>query len=51
VASVIGTQGAVVSGGLLCLAGLGVIAVAMPEFRRLDMPKTVAEMAAAPVPG
>lgn len=47
VASVIGIQGAVVSGGLLTLAGLGVIALAMPEFRRLDMPTAIADTAAA----
>jgi MFS family permease len=41
-ASIIGTQGAVVSGGLLTLVGLGVIALAMPEFSRLDMPKAIA---------
>ncbi|HEU0243652.1 MAG TPA: MFS transporter [Candidatus Limnocylindrales bacterium] len=42
VASVIGTQAAVVSGGLLTLAGLGVIALAMPEFSRLDMRSAIA---------
>ena len=42
VASIIGTQAAVVSGGLLTLAGLGVIALAMPEFSRLDMRKAIA---------
>ena len=41
-ASIIGTQGAVVSGGLLTLAGLGVIALAMPEFSQLDMRKAIA---------
>ena len=30
------------SGGLLTLAGLGVIALAMPEFSRLDMRKAIA---------
>jgi MFS family permease len=43
VASVIGIQGAVVSGGLLSLAGLGVIALAMPEFGRLDMRRAIAD--------
>jgi MFS family permease len=42
VASIIGTQAAVVSGGLLTLAGLGLIALAMPEFSRLDMRKAIA---------
>lgn len=43
VASVIGVQGAVVSGGLLSLAGLGLIALAMPEFGRLDMRRAIAD--------
>jgi MFS family permease len=43
VASVIGVQGAVVSGGLLTLAGLGVIALAMPEFARLDLTRAIAD--------
>ena len=43
VASVIGIQGAVVSGGLLTLAGLGLIAVALPEFGRLDMRRAIAD--------
>lgn len=42
VASIVGTQAAVVSGGLLTLAGLGLIALAMPEFSRLDMRKAIA---------
>jgi predicted MFS family arabinose efflux permease len=46
-ASIIGTEAAVVSGGLLTLAGLGVIALAMPEFSRLDMPKAIAATHAA----
>jgi MFS family permease len=46
-ASIIGTQGAVVSGGLLTLAGLSVIALAMPEFSRLDMRKAIAATHAA----
>jgi len=46
-ASIIGTQAAVVSGGLLTLAGLGVIALAMPEFSRLDMRKAIAATHAA----
>jgi ENTS family enterobactin (siderophore) exporter len=41
-ASIIGSQGAVVSGGLLTLAGLGVIALGMPELVRLDMPEAIA---------
>jgi predicted MFS family arabinose efflux permease len=47
VAALIGTQGSVVSGGLLSLVGLGAIALAMPEFSRLDMRKAVAEHNAA----
>ncbi len=43
VASVIGVPGAVVSGGLLSLAGLGLIALAMPEFSRLDMRVAMAD--------
>jgi MFS family permease len=43
VASVIGVQAAVVSGGLLTLAGLGVIALAMPEFARLDLKRAMAD--------
>ncbi len=46
VASVIGVQGSVVSGGLLTLAGLGVIALAMPEFARLDMQVAMADVSA-----
>jgi MFS family permease len=37
VAAAVGTQLSVISGGLLTIAGLGMIALAMPEFRRLDM--------------
>jgi MFS family permease len=44
VASIIGTQGAVVSGGLLTLAALGVIALSIPEFSRLDLRKAIAAM-------
>ena len=46
VASIIGVQGSVVSGGLLTLAGLGVIALAMPEFSRLDMQVAMADVSA-----
>jgi MFS family permease len=46
VASVIGVQGSVISGGLLTLAGIGVIALAMPEFRRLDMQVAMADASA-----
>ena len=38
------------SGGLLTLAGLGVIALAMPEFSRLDMRKAIADSAHAAEP-
>jgi hypothetical protein len=44
---VIGTEASVVSGGLLTLAGLGVIALAMPEFARLDMRTAMADSEAA----
>jgi MFS family permease len=37
VAAAIGPQLSAVSGGLLSLLGVGLIALAMPEFRRLDM--------------
>jgi len=37
VAAVMGTQFSVVSGGILSLIGLGAVALAMPEFARLDM--------------
>jgi hypothetical protein len=42
IAAVMGTQFSVVSGGILSLLGLGAIAMAMPEFARLDMAKAVA---------
>jgi MFS family permease len=52
VAAAFGTQASVVSGGLLTLAGLGVIALAMPEFGRLDMRTAMADApAAAAAPG
>lgn len=49
VAAVMGTQWSVVSGGLLSLAGIGLLALAMPEFGRLDMAEAqaVAERDAA----
>jgi MFS family permease len=50
VASIIGTQGAVVSGGLLTLAALGVIALSIPEFSRLDLRTAIAAMHAAGKP-
>ncbi len=37
VAAAFGTQVSVVSGGLLALAGVGVIALAMPELARVDL--------------
>lgn len=46
VAAVMGTQFSVVSGGVLSLLGLGAIALAMPEFARLDMAKAQAAAAA-----
>jgi MFS family permease len=46
VAAVVGPSMSVVSGGLLSLAGVGVIALAMPEFDRLDLRRAAAE----PVP-
>ena len=49
-ASIIGTQAAVVSGGLLTVAALGVIALAIPEFSRLDMRKAIAATHAASKP-
>jgi MFS family permease len=45
VAAVMGTQFSVVSGGILSLMGLGAIALAMPEFGRLDMAKAKAAAA------
>jgi MFS family permease len=43
VAAVIGAQWSAVSGGVLSLVGVGLIALAMPEFRRLDMEAATAE--------
>lgn len=43
VAAVIGPQLSAVSGGVLSLVGVGLIALAMPEFRRLDMQVAAAE--------
>ena len=37
VAAVIGPQWSVVSGGLLSLAGVGILALAMPAFARIDL--------------
>jgi MFS family permease len=37
VAAMVGPQWSAVSGGVLSLIGVGLIAAAMPEFRRLDM--------------
>ena len=37
VASVIGPAGSVVAGGVLTLAGLGLIHLGMPEFARLEL--------------
>ncbi len=48
VAAVIGPAGSVVSGGLLSLAGVGAIALLLPEFRRLRLS---ASAAAEPVAG
>ncbi len=48
VAAAIGTQLSVISGGLLTIAGLGAIALAMPEFRRLDMTHAAEPDAASP---
>jgi MFS family permease len=42
VAALMGTQFSVVSGGILSLVGLGAVALAMPEFGRLDMTKVAA---------
>lgn len=47
VAAVIGPQLSAVSGGLLSLVGVGLIALAMPEFRRLDMRVAAADAARA----
>ncbi len=41
VAAVIGPAMSVVSGGLLSIVGLAAVALAMPEFRRLDLRRTV----------
>jgi uncharacterized heparinase superfamily protein len=41
-AALMGTQFSVVSGGILSLVGLGAVALAMPEFNRLDMAKAAA---------
>jgi Transmembrane secretion effector len=43
VAVLIGPAMSVVSGGLLSLAGVGAIALLMPEFRRLDLGRAVAQ--------
>ena len=52
VAAAFGTQVSVVSGGLLTLASVGIIALAMPEFGRLDMRAAMAEVpAVAATPG
>lgn len=54
-AAAIGVQGSVVSGGLLSLAGLGLIAIAMPELASLDirvaMAEAEADAVAAPTSG
>lgn len=52
VAAVVGPQLSAISGGLLTLAGLGAIALAMPEFDGLDMTRAAAQTAAdkAPAP-
>jgi hypothetical protein len=42
VAAVIGPSMSVVSGGLLSLVGVGAIALAMPEFDRLDLRRAAA---------
>ena len=42
VAALAGTQFSVVSGGILSLIGLGAVALAMPEFDRLDMARAAA---------
>ncbi len=49
VAAVIGPVMSVVSGGLLSLAGVGAITLLMPEFRRLDLGRAVAEAEAEAV--
>lgn len=46
VAALIGPAGSVIAGGLLTLAGLGAIHLAMPEFAAIDMTTAVAESAA-----
>ncbi len=42
-AALIGTQWSVVSGGLLSLAGVGLLSLALPEFARLEMARAQAE--------
>ena len=51
VAAAIGPQWSAVSGGLLSLLGVGLIALAMPEFRRLDMRAATEEARRADAPG
>ncbi len=50
VAAAIGPQWSAVSGGLLSLVGVGLIALAMPEFRRLDMQVATEEARRADAP-
>ena len=46
VAAIASPSFSVVSGGLLTVLGVGVIALAMPEFARLDMREAEAQVAA-----
>jgi predicted MFS family arabinose efflux permease len=50
VAAVTSPSISVVAGGVLTLVGLGVVAVAMPEFARLDMEDELALVPEEPVP-
>jgi len=51
VAALVGPPLSIVSGGLLTILGIGALAVAMPEFGRLDMTKEAADDAAAAAAG
>jgi MFS family permease len=48
VASFAGIRGSIVSGGVLCVAGVALVAVALPTFRRYDARKALATAPAEP---
>jgi len=50
VATLFGVRASIVSGGILCIAGVAATAAALPTFRRYDARKFVPEPTPAPVP-